>query len=66
MTGFQREVLRQIKDGIDRAKLLDVHVEYPRGALIDGEWVPWPFDMLDSPIVRLANNTSEGDEHANR
>jgi hypothetical protein len=52
MNQFQRDVLKQIKDGIDRARHEGVLVEYPRGALIDGEWVEWPFDSacyLDRP-----------------
>lgn len=50
MNEFQREVLTQIKRGIDRARHEGVIVEYPRGALIDGAWVQWPFDGL-SPTV---------------
>ncbi len=56
MTNFQLEVLRQIKAGIDRARHEGVVCEYPRGALIDGEWVPWPFDALDRPIMRLSSS----------
>lgn len=48
MNAFQREVLQQIKQGIDNARHEGVICEYPRGALIDGEWVPWPLDALDS------------------
>jgi hypothetical protein len=44
---FQREVMQQIKAGIDRARHEGVIVEYPRGALIDGNWVPWPFDRAE-------------------
>lgn len=50
MNDFQLEVLRQIKAGIDRARHEGVVCEYPRGALIDGEWVSWPFDVL-TPII---------------
>jgi hypothetical protein len=53
MNNFQREALKQIKEGIDRARHEGVVCEYPRGALIDGEWVPWPFDVFDRPIIRL-------------
>lgn len=59
MNQFQRDVLKQIKDGIDRARHEGVLVEYPRGALIDGEWVEWPFDAWDRPIVRLGNLNGE-------
>jgi hypothetical protein len=52
MNDFQREVLRQIKQGIDRARHEGVLVEYPRGAFIDSEWVPWPFDVTESPAAR--------------
>lgn len=53
MNQFQRDVLEQIKHGIDKARHEGVIVEYPRGALIDGEWVPWPLDAPDRPIVIL-------------
>jgi len=53
MNDFQRRVLQQIKTGIDAARHEGVVVEYPRGAMIDGEWVAWPFDAFDRPIIRL-------------
>lgn len=60
MNAFQREALQQIKEGIDRARHEGVIVEYPRGALIDGEWVSWPFDRFDRSIhVRASDSASK-------
>lgn len=56
MTEFQREVLQQIKLGIDRARHEGVVVEYPRGALIDDVWVAWPFDAAESGAQRAEPN----------
>jgi hypothetical protein len=45
MSQFQREVLTQIKRGIDAARHGGFVVEYPPGVWIDDEWLPWPIDM---------------------
>ena len=46
MNDFQREALKQIKDGIDHARHEGVVCEYPRGALINGEWVAVAFRCI--------------------
>jgi hypothetical protein len=43
MNEFQREVMEQIKRGIDRARHEGVRVDYPTHVEIDGVKVPWPF-----------------------
>lgn len=48
MTKLQRAVLGQLKQAIDDARSAGVMVEYPRGAFVDGEWISWPFDALNT------------------
>lgn len=57
VTELQREVLEQIKQGIDSARHEGVLVEYPRGAFINGEWVDWPFDRLSDSATPLQTHT---------
>ena len=47
MSDFHKEVLWDLKLAIDAARTAGVVCEYPRGALIDGEWIDWPFDLTE-------------------